>query len=329
MINGAIQDPKDERDYNYEALGTSYLTEEEWNKGYDIEKIIGYKIPVKNQYGSYSCVGQANAYYRGVLESLLQRRYREVSAKSIYSLISIGFNQGAYLRNGAKIQKDLGAMWENLLRSYNNNGTTDEAHMIDRSWFDNNEEDIKEIMSLLKVSDYYRITGFTIDDFARAIKDGNGCVMGVSGNNNGTWKSLFPETPDIDTPQNQIWGHALYAGRFKIIDGKKYIGVLNSWGEDCGENGWQWLGEEWFGNNGKYIFNPWVLIINNNKMNETIKVLKDKNSSAVGFWLPAISEDVAKSYALNFGIEVPIKHLNNGMTEIDWEKFIQGEITFK
>lgn len=320
MINGALKDLKDERDYNFEALGTSVLTDEEWEKGYDIENVIGYKIPVKNQYQSYSCVGQAYSYYRGILKSIVQRRYREVSAKSIYSLISLGFGQGAYLRDGAKTLKDLGAMYENTLKSYKDNGTVDETFMFDKSWFN---EELKGIMELLKVSDYYRVTGFTIDAFAKAIRDGYGCVIGVSGNNNGSWTSKFPQIPDKGVTQNQIWGHALYAGKFKIIDGKKYIGVLNSWG-NVGEDGWQWLGEEWFGDEGIHIFCPWLLIIKNKTMNETIKVLKDKNSSAVGFWLPAISEDVAKSYALNFGIEIPMKD-----GKIDWENFIQGEINFK
>ena len=63
----------------------------------------------------------------------------------------------------------------------------------------------------------------------------------------------------------------------------------------------------------------------NNMTNERIKVLKDKNSSAVGFFLPATSEDVAESYALNFGIEVPKVEGNNNVPQIDWDNFIQGE----
>ena len=59
-------------------------------------------------------------------------------------------------------------------------------------------------------------------------------------------------------------------------------------------------------------------------MNETVKVLKDSKSSAVGIWLPAISEDVMKSYALNMGIQIPMKDGN-----IDWDTLIQGTINFK
>ena len=318
----ALKDKKDNRDYCFEALGTRPLTDKDWEDGFDIEKELGFKIPVKNQFSSSSCVGQAFAYYLATLLSKKNRRHREVSAKSIYSLIALGNNRGAYLRDGAKTIHDLGALWENLLRSYRDNGTSDEAWLTDKSWFN---DEIKDIMALLKVSDYYRVTDFSMDGFAKAIRDGYGMVAGVNGTNNGTWHSAEPKPPET---QAGIWGHAMFFGRFGTDDKGRYVEALNSWG-NIGRDGWQKLREEWFTENGEWIFNPWILTNNTNNMNEAIKVLKDANSSAVGFWLPAISEDVMKSYALNFGIEVPMKHLNNGITEIDWDNFINGEITFK
>jgi hypothetical protein len=325
--SGAIADSKDKKDYNFEALGTKPMTKEDWEKGYDIEKVLGYKIPIKNQFNSYSCVGQAYAYYLAVWRSLINKRHREVSAKSIYSLISLGFNQGAYLRDGAKSITKIGAMWENLLNSYKRDGTTDEAWMTDKSWLN---DDIKEIMTLLKSTEYWRVSNFTIDGFAKAIRDGYGMVSGITGTNNGTWMTEYPKPPLNTTPQNKLWGHALYFGKFRIKNGKKEVGVLNSWGEDCGDKGWQWLGEEWFTENGDWVFTPWMITINfNNMIKEGARVLKDKNSSAVGIFLPAISEAVLKSYCLNFGKEVPEKHINNGLTEIDWENLLDGEYELK
>ena len=32
----------------------------------------------------------------------------------------------------------------------------------------------------------------------------------------------------------------------KMRNGKKAIGVKNSWGPNTGQNGWQWLNEDWF-----------------------------------------------------------------------------------
>lgn len=317
--NGLLPDPKDERDYIFEALGSQPV---DWENGYDIEEVIGYKIkPVKNQYNSYSCVGQAFAYYRAVLKSL----YNEVSAKSIYSLISLGFGKGSYLRDGAKQTKELGVLLEKDLKSYNNNGVTDETLMTDKSWF---TEEVKKEMAKLQTHDYYRVSTMTIDGFAKAIRDGNGMVFGVTGNNNGTWFSVRPVPPTLNTPQNQQWGHAIFGGKFRLNNGKKEIGFLNSWGEACGDKGWQWLGEEWFADDGRWIFNPWILIdkINNNNMsNDKVKILKDANSSAVGVWLPAISEDVLKSYALNMGKTLPLTP--DG--KIDWENTIEGTFTTK
>lgn len=324
FYNGAVEDKKDSRDYIFESgLGAGQvMTDQEWEEGYDIEKVLGYKIKPKNQYSSYSCVGQANAQYKAILDALETGVYTEQSAKAIYSQISIGFNQGAYLRDGAKLLVDWGSLFESRVKSYKENGTTDESWMISKDWLTN---DLTKEAKELKGSDYKLITGLGIDYFARAIKDGHGCVIGVTGTNNGTWSSTYPKPPLEDTPQNKTWGHAIYAGKFKIVNGKKYIGVLNSWG-NVGEEGWQWLGEEWFQNNNRWVFNPWVVIdqANNNNNMSTAKILKDKNSSAVGIWLPAISEDVLRSYGLNMGKEIPMKD-----GHVDWENAIEGEFEYK
>lgn len=77
------------------------------------------------------------------------------------------------------------------------------------------------------------------------------------------------------------------------------------------------------------VYSAMLYTVKFNNMNERIKVLKDKNSSAVGFFLPAISEDVAKSYALNFGINVPMVDTNSNVPAIDWDSFIQGSFELK
>jgi hypothetical protein len=95
-----------------------------------------------------------------------------------------------------------------------------------------------------------------IDSVAQAIRDNHGCVLGVRGSNNGTWLSQFPQPPaSTDTP----WFHWIYAGKAKMINGKKFIGIINSWGTQVGVNGWQWLGEEYF--NTTNVFNIWTMIV--------------------------------------------------------------------
>ena len=258
---GCLPDPIDERDYIYQPMGAG-IPVVDWEKGYDIESIVG-KINPKNQFGSYSCVGQATSYYTSVLERLETGKKDEVSAKAVYSQISLGNNQGAYLRDGMKLIQEWGAVFENIVKSYKADGTTDETFMMDKTW---KTPEVDKLAKVLQAKDYRLITGIGIDIFAQAIKDGYGALIGVNGTNNGTWTSEFPQPPTLSTPQNALWGHALYAGKFKMINGKKYIGVINSWG-NIGNNGWQWLGEEWFADEGRWIFNPWTLIDSSNNKN--------------------------------------------------------------
>lgn len=324
LKHGALPDPKDDRDYIYEALGTPSVSDVKWDEGFDIEEKLGYKLKPKNQHFSYSCVGQAYAIYKAVKRAI-NPDYNEVSAKSIYSLIALGNNQGAYLRDGADTLKIVGALLEAKLPSFNLSGVATEEHLTNKDWF---TEQARKEMLALRIHDYFRITTWTIDGFAKAIRDGDGMVAGVVGNNNGTWMSIYPKPPLTTTPQGQTWGHAIYFGKFRLKDGKKEIGCLNSWGDNVGENGWQWLGEEWFAENGRWLFSPWVLIYTNNinnMTNESAKILKDANSSAVGVWLPAISEDVLKSYCLNMGINLPFS--SDG--KIDWQNAINGEFQLK
>jgi hypothetical protein len=62
---GALRDIPDDRDFRWEPLGAA-LPPFDWNQGYDIEKQLGYKLPVDDQNGSTSCGGQAFGKYDAV-----------------------------------------------------------------------------------------------------------------------------------------------------------------------------------------------------------------------------------------------------------------------
>lgn len=83
-----------------------------------------------------------------------------------------------------------------------------------------------------------------IDIVAQAIRENKGVVLGITGVNNGTWESNMPKPPTNSAPSAR-WYHWVYAGKAKVINGKKYIGILNSWG-NVGDKGWQWLSEDYF-----------------------------------------------------------------------------------
>jgi hypothetical protein len=97
-----------------------------------------------------------------------------------------------------------------------------------------------------------------IDAIAQAMENNKGCIIGITGKNNGTWSSKFPLPPiSVD---NSCWNHWVYVGKAKMINGKKYIGFLNSWGESTGEKGWQWITEDYVKN--PFIWSTWTMVYN-------------------------------------------------------------------
>ena len=166
-----------------------------------------------------------------------------------------------------------------------------------------------------------------MDAWAQAIRDNNGVVAGVQGNNNNSWLSNEPQPPLMTTPQGQLWGHCLFFGKAGTDSLGKYISTPQSWGnvipkDALHPDGWQKLRQDWFDNNGRFLFNAWTLVDKISKP-MTIKLLKDSKSPACGYWRPAINEADLIAEATSFGISIPT--LFNG--GVDWSKVkIEGTI---
>lgn len=283
---GLREDLHDGRDFPFGAYLESYEDKLgeiilDWNKGYNVEKDLGIVFPVKNQGVSGSCVGQSVAGYKEFIEYYLKRSTTEKSAKSIYSQIALP-QSGAYFRDGMKVACEYGINTEKEVPSYIYSVPGDEAFMQDKRWMN---KEMAELAARFSNQNFYSLKGYGIDVFAKAIIIGKGAVIGVVGTNNGTWTSKFPVPPAIGTPQAKLWGHALLAVGFLIINGKKYIKVRNSWGT-IGENGYQYLGEEWFANYGLFIYNPWVIA---SKLMFTQKDLK--HATAYTIFIKKVTED--------------------------------------
>lgn len=234
----------------------------DWQKGYDVrdelKKKLGssFKMPINNQYQTLSCVGQAWAKYAGVLKVMKDPNpnWVEFSPRDLYSHIYLP-QGGAYIIEGGLFIRNKGILPNEQLPPYwsgkPNMALTEEV-MRDRGLEggkesgDNAHPDIyKSLRQLVKGGSVEQV-GYDIDSIAIAIRDNYGCVIGVYGENNGTWLTKFPKVGAIQ------WGHALYGVGAIYINGKKYIIAPNSWGDKIGEGGYQLLGEEWFGNN-RYI----------------------------------------------------------------------------
>lgn len=368
---GALQDPQDPRDVSFSAvapfdwelgfdiellLGYRLTCKDEaefWGprgrRGWGVERyreivelvkknqIPSFKIEPKNQGSSSSCTGQALSQYISVLNMIETGDWVEVSARDIYAYISLGMDRGAYLRDALKLAVDRGISTEELVPSYTyiHTDTQEIRNPLTEAEFlvkPEESEAIQAIRVALQAKEYQVVNssrGDLLEQMAWTTLLGFGCYFGVVGQNNGTWHTTYPQLPT-----GSQWQHALYAGKAVLRDGKKMISHINSWGNGVGEQGWQYLGDNYIGQgigptNVDAVFNPWTLLDKPNKPNDelmsNVKVIKDKNSAAVGFWIPALTEGALDSLAANFGKVLP----KQADGKIDWEKAIEGELSLK
>jgi hypothetical protein len=248
---GGLIDRVDSRDYEWSEVGFSQPPFD-WDKGYDVEvelaKKVGnplFKLPVKDQNSSGSCGGQAWATYDSVLEAMITGSFEERSAKYIYAQTYVP-GGGSYGRDNAKILVEQGVCRETVLPSYQNGLPPSESFIT--QGIDITPEARQDAKPSSTVS--YSQTGTDIDSIAQAIKCNSGVVIGISGSNNGTWKSDNPRPPKVD---EVVWRHWMYFGKAKLINGVKTIIGLNSWGL-VGDKGWQSLTEEY--TNTRFTINP-------------------------------------------------------------------------
>lgn len=241
---GALESGYDIRDFWYNPGDRGNF---DWDTGFDIENFIGQKITVKDQGKSSSCGGQAWAYYGEVLEKVATGSYEPRSARWIYShtFVPTGGSRG---RDNCDLVRKEGWVKESFATSYEDGKLPSEKFMCTVPQLSKEAIEDKEVSR----AEAYIQVPVNINVIAQAIQDHYGVVMVLNGEDNGTWRTKFPQPPRV-----KEWGHFVLAAKAKMIDGKKYIGVLNSWGTDVGDKGWQWLGEEYFKSG--HIREAWAL----------------------------------------------------------------------
>ena len=251
--------PERERDTDYIFCGRE--DDFDWDKGFDIEEKIkkelgsySYQLKPNHQLRSYSCVAQAWDKYGEIKYLLHEKNEINFSPRWIYSNIHLP-NGGAKIYSGGRWVRDHGLLPEDIFPSL----PMTEEHLRDKGPYKDGKgpdfELWQQLMSKGKLFSVWR----SVDLFAKAIRENDGLVFGVGGCNNGTWRKEFPKPPrSLNDVQ---WGHAIYAGKAKKINGKKYIGILNSWGEKTGDKGWQWLGEDYINKTFAYTGWTWSPVI--------------------------------------------------------------------
>lgn len=354
FYTGAQEAPLDQEDYAYDDyVAMAGEVKIDWEKGYDIRNTIGGHIDIKSQESSLSCVGQGWSYYYWVLQVLemvkkynllleqLREEYPEevevLSAKAVYSQIFLP-NGGAYISRGGKLVVNWGAVAERLVPSHKEDGSVDEDFMRDLSWLN---DEITKIAEILKGKQYRIIRARdNMDLFARAILENGGVVGGFKGQNGRGWGNSERPKPPTSTADVE-WLHCVYFGAFGTDEKGKFIATPNSWNEmsfnrgyrwkpgDPVGKGWQKLYEDYFTRD--YQFDPWTYtdLLNpptednqDDMPNNFAKFIKDKNSPAVGIWLPFTSPETLRNMSLMYNKEVPMK-ADGG---IDWDNLIEGTL---
>lgn len=278
IFGGALPDPRDERDHVFDVVGAS-VEEIDWEKGFDVRDVIGSDLQTKNQYMSYSCSGQAASQYVWVLQAIEQMKTEgltlqelwekdpnlidEISAKAIYSQISLGKGVGAYIRDAALLIKNTGALFERWVPSYKPDGTTDEDFMFDKSWKDE-KINWDKFANFLQAKDAQVIYDKTnMDVFARAIKNNFGILGGLNLSSGHGWSTERPAPPNQGESSQ---GHCLYFGAYGQDEFGKFIAFPNSWGKIVKEiwvkgskpgTGWQKIYKDYFESGN--VFNPWTI----------------------------------------------------------------------
>lgn len=247
---GGIPDVRDGRDYQWKELGGA-LPPFDWTVGYDVEEELSeilqapdFRLAANDQGQSESCGGQSWSKYAAVRKAVFAKKFDERSAKFIYSQVFQPPGGGSRGRDNCEILIKQGCCSEALCPSYQNGQPPTEAFMEQKGDITPPAQADARFDEALS----YASVLVDMEDVALAIKNNHGMAIGFRGiwDSANSWNSLTPIPPPSGTPVNQTWGHWVYAGKARIADGQKKIGILNSWGNKIGDRGWQWIAEDYF-----------------------------------------------------------------------------------
>lgn len=228
----------------------------DWVKGYDIREKLGKDLTTKDQDGSFSCGGQASSYLMEAILALKGTK-EERSAKSIYMQCFV-YPGGSASFGLMDTIINKGFTKESEISSYENGNPPSEEYM--QAKIDLPSGLIRGTRPIYVDIDF--------ESIAQAILQNGGVVIGLQGENNGTWLAKYPQIPSAQPKTPGLWNHWMYAGVAKIIEqnGRKMLGLKQSWGNEVGDNGWQFFGEEWL----PYFWSCWSIMLK--PLNEKPKV---------------------------------------------------------
>lgn len=236
---GAHPRRPDTRDYPFTPLEVAEAAAPfQWQVGNGPDTALMNLMTIKNQGDSGSCGGQAFSYYGQCLRSVYANDARERSAKYLYSQAFVPTG-GSDDRTLANLAKQQGFGLEADCPSYPSYGGSPTEQFMERP------QDITPHARIGAGSDKialaYAFPLVDLESVAQAATACSGIILGIHGENNGTWLSTEPRVTTAGD-----WAHWLYGAQPQIYNGKKGIWVCNSWGKNVGINGWQFINEDHF-----------------------------------------------------------------------------------
>lgn len=195
--------------------------------------------PKRNQGTTLSCTCYTQAKLLSIDEFSENGKWRELSPHGLYPFVV--FEGGG--ASGVEVARSAAKYGMTLEHLYPSDGLTEEEMRKSEGLL----VDAKQV-GLIYKSDM-PVECLTDFDTIASILDGyqkkgkrKGVAVTIIGRNNGTWISPFP-TPPTKT-DTDLWFHRVPVVDFGLIKGKKYLAIDNSWGEEVGNKGQQYLGEE-------------------------------------------------------------------------------------
>lgn len=250
---GAVRETPDSRTVTVSSLlnaGVMGASQVDWEKGYDVEEELGFRFPITNQESSLSCVGQSWRYYAQILEYVEAKKFTKLSARDVYS--QIFFPQGgSSIIEGAKVLTKKGIAEADTMPEI-----SPITEQLMRSRIDATTGSINRALRY-QAKSYAIIPSFAdvdraMTEAAIAIQQNYGAVTGADGTNPG-WREPKGIVRPPQTGES-MWGHAIYACGFGMVNGKRAIKFKNSWTDAWGDKGYGWLTEDYFASNHTFSF---------------------------------------------------------------------------
>jgi len=205
---GCFKNPFDPRDI---VLGDiPYISDPNapsWEEGFDNEQKYG-KLKREHQGSSLSCVGQAWSKYLEMLNLIEEKKFVDLSARDIYSQIYL-HNGGAYIRDGAIKCVRNGDAKEKFVPSYKDGKPPTEEFMRKKP-----EITPEYITSRAR----YKAKSFVYLDTHWPLRSED-------------WEHMRQVIWQFGGFVSGYQHHAMYFSAYKLINGKRAIRGVNSYGE--------------------------------------------------------------------------------------------------